>query len=479
MDRVETGIEELDLVLGGGLLPGSFVIITGAPGTGKTVLAQQICFAAATPERKAIYYTTLSKPHSKLLRQLQPFEFFDANAVGQRIELIELTGLFEDEGPDRLGSVVTEIVRSCFESKPVVVVIDSSKVLHALGGENERRRAIFELSSRIALTDAVLLFVGEYSPQEMEEVFEFPIADGAIHLVNERQGAIDYRWLRVLKMRGTGYLEGTHTFDINSKGIQLYPRLEAALANHAPPPTKRISIGIDELDELMGGGIPETDATLVVGQSGVGKTILALSLIARALEDGERCLYVSLQEDVEQLARKAASFGWDFESARDSGQLEIAYIPPVEIKLDAVGALLRAAMSQGRVRRVVIDGLQELVFATRETERLPGYMRALAGLFRAAGAGLMVTSETASLGPTTNPFGGLSFLFHNILLLRYMERGSEVRRTVGIHKMRDSAHGKGLLQYEIGERGIVIVGPLEDMTGILGWAALRQELPAP
>ncbi|MDQ4059286.1 MAG: AAA family ATPase [Actinomycetota bacterium] len=479
MDRIETGIEELDLVLGGGLLPGSFVIITGAPGTGKTVLAQQICFAAATPERKAIYYTTLSKPHSKLLRQLQPFEFFDADAVGQRIDLIELTGLFEDEGPDRLGSVVTEIVRSCFESKPVVVVIDSSKVLNALGGENERRRAIFELSSRIALTDAVLLFVGEYSPQEMEEVFEFPIADGAIHLVNERQGAIDYRWLRVLMMRGTGYLEGTHTFDINSKGIQLYPRLEAALANHAPPPTKRISIGIDEVDELMGGGIPETDATLVVGQSGVGKTILALSLIARALEDGERCLYVSLQEDVEQLVRKAASFGWDFESGRDSGQLEIAYIPPVEIKLDAVGALLRAAMSQGRVRRVVIDGLQELVFATRETERLPGYMRALAGLFRAAGAGLMVTSETASLGPITNPFGGLSFLFHNILLLRYMERGSEVRRTVGIHKMRDSAHGKGLLQYEIGERGIVIVGPLQDMTGILGWAALRQELPEP
>ena len=79
MECVPTGIDELDLVLAGGLRPGSLVVLAGAPGTGKTILAQQICFASATPERRAIYCTTMSEPHSKLVRHMEPFGFFDRN----------------------------------------------------------------------------------------------------------------------------------------------------------------------------------------------------------------------------------------------------------------------------------------------------------------------------------------------------------------------------------------------------------------
>jgi len=90
VERLPTGITELDLVLGGGLEPGSTVVLTGAPGTGKTILAQQICFANATPERKAIYYTTLSEPHSKLVRHLEPFDFFEPRVLGVGVEFIHL-----------------------------------------------------------------------------------------------------------------------------------------------------------------------------------------------------------------------------------------------------------------------------------------------------------------------------------------------------------------------------------------------------
>jgi len=65
---MSTGNSGLDLVLNGGLEPGSVVVLAGAPGTGKTILAQQMCFARATAEHKCVYYTTMSEPHSKLVQ---------------------------------------------------------------------------------------------------------------------------------------------------------------------------------------------------------------------------------------------------------------------------------------------------------------------------------------------------------------------------------------------------------------------------
>ncbi|HEV2593366.1 MAG TPA: ATPase domain-containing protein, partial [Gaiellaceae bacterium] len=77
MQRLSTGDAGLDDVLGGGLPTGSLIVLGGPPGSGKTILAQQICFANATSEHKALYYTTWSEPHDKMVRHLEPFVFFD------------------------------------------------------------------------------------------------------------------------------------------------------------------------------------------------------------------------------------------------------------------------------------------------------------------------------------------------------------------------------------------------------------------
>src|ERR1700737_5159364 len=110
MGRLRTGIGVLDLILGGGLEPGSLVIVAGAPGTGKTILAQQICFANATPERKALYYTTLSEPHSKLVRHLEPLQFFKPAALGRSVDFIHLGGLVQEAGTEALAPGVARVV---------------------------------------------------------------------------------------------------------------------------------------------------------------------------------------------------------------------------------------------------------------------------------------------------------------------------------------------------------------------------------
>jgi len=160
MKRLATGVPGLDVVLAGGLEPGAVVVLAGAPGAGKTILAQQICFANATPEHRAVYYTTLSEPHSKLVRHLEQFDFFTAEALGSRVEYLHLGDLIRADQPGRLEPVVDEVVGKAMEEQPLLVVIDSAKALRDFAGERELRMALYDLTSRLAHTDAALLLVG-------------------------------------------------------------------------------------------------------------------------------------------------------------------------------------------------------------------------------------------------------------------------------------------------------------------------------
>lgn len=477
MKRLETGIDELDLVLGGGIPAGSLVVFAGGPGTGKTILSQQICFNAATPEAKAVYYTTLAEPPAKLVRYLEAFDFFDEAGLEERVEFVSIADLLiveEGKDGDPLGPMITEIVRVCFERKPCLVVIDSAKALRDFVEEGALRRVIYDLAGKVAHSESVVLFLGEYAAEEIEGSAEFSLADGIVYLAYEAHEPVDRRWLRVTKLRGADHLGGKHSVTIDHTGINVSARLESLTPATFTLENGRITSGIGGLDEMIGGGIPAGDSTALLGPSGSGKTIAALQFVARGVEEGERCLYVSFQEDGDQLVKKAASFGLDLASARESGQLAIYHVPQGNLDLDVLGAQVRAATADGQVRRIAIDSLAELVFAAREAERFPAYARTLVGFMRAAGATSLITSEIATLGPLAAPLGGLSFLFHNVLLFRYVEMESEMRNAVNVLKMRDSNHEKGLRQYDIDAGGLAVGDKLEGLTGVLGWSALRE-----
>ncbi|MGI9111230.1 MAG: RAD55 family ATPase [Gaiellaceae bacterium] len=478
MKRLATGVPELDLVLGGGLLPGSLVVIAGGPGSGKTILAEQISFAAATPERKSVYYTTLIEPHVKLVSHLESFDFFRREMLGEQVEFIHLGDiLVEERGADEppLGPVITEIVRVCFEDKPALVVIDSAKALRDFVDPTALGLVIYDLAGKVAHSNTVLLLVGEYSPEELGSSAEFSLADGIVELAYEAREPVDRRWLRVRKLRGAAPLGGKHSFSISEHGVTVYPRLETI---QSPPEAQkpvgaRIASGIPKLDELMGGGIHAGEATAIVGPSGTGKTGVALHFVVEGLSAGERCLFVSFQESESQLVEKAASFGWDLATPIESGQFTVHHVPGEELDLDKVAAAMRAELAAGDVRRVAVDSLGELVFAAREIQRLPAFARALAGFIRGGGASALITSDTPTTSTIVDPLGGLSFLFHNIVLLRYVEIESETRRSISIFKMRGSDHAKGVWQCEVGEHGLVIEEQLTGVSGALGWSALR------
>jgi circadian clock protein KaiC len=471
-----TGIPGLDLVLNGGLEHGAVVVLAGTPGTGKTILAQQICFAKATAAHKAVYYTTVSEPHTKLVRHLEPFTFFEPGSLGATVEYVHLGSFLRPRNEDGLEPLVTEIVRKTLADEPAIVVIDSSKMLRDFADERELRIALYDLTSRVAHTDTVLLLVGEYTPEELGSGIEFSLADCIIQLEYQAREPVDRRSLRITKVRGISQRPGKHTFRIGPAGIEVFPRIETLIpAEVATMSGSRTRTGVSGLDELMGGGLNATDATLVTGPSGVGKTIFGLRWIAQALEQGEHCLYVTFQDTPRQLTGMAAAFGWDLEAARAAGQLTISYVPMGDLDLDIMAAAVRAEFAEHTVSRVVLDSMAELVFAARESERFPAFMRSLVGLIRAAGSASLVTSETVANGLFTQTLDGLMFLFDNVIDLRYIEQDSQIGRALNVVKMRNSEHEMTLTGFTIGQHGIAIGKQLDGVTGRLGWSALRTQ----
>jgi len=364
------------------------------------------------------------------------------------------------------------------EEQPSIVVIDSAKALRDFTGDRELRMAFYDLTSRLAHTDAALILVGEYTPDEIQSCVEFSLADSIIHLAYEPREPIDRRWLRVVKMRGSHHLEGKHTFRIDTAGFEVFPRVETLDFGAAAQVSGRIASGITGLDRLMGGGIGAGEATVVLGPSGAGKTISGLRFVAEGVTCGDRCLYVTFQDTAEQLVKMADGFGWNLAVAREQGQLVVHHVPIGELDLDLLTARIAAELASGNIQRVVIDSLAEMVLACRESERFPAYARSLTGLIRASGATLMITSETTTLGPSPEPVGGVVFLFHNVILLRYIEVNSATGRAMSIVKMRNSDHSKDVYSVTIDEHGLNIGNALAGVTGVLGWTALRASATA-
>ena len=473
--RLSTGLTSLDTILGGGLPLGSMTVLTGVPGTGKTILAEQICFHAGTRDHKAVYYSTVSESPGKFVANLETFDFFERDALVDRVEFINLGELLQSNLNDGLVAMIDEIIRKCVEEAPALVVVDSAKALRDFStSERALRAAIYRLASRISHTDTVLILVGEYAVEEIGRAPEFSLADGIVEIVYEAHQPMDRRWLRVRKLRSANPLSGQHPVQISQAGVTVFVRAET-LDGHlqaVAEPKGRIPIGVPSLDEICQGGLPKGGSTLVLGPSGCGKTALALRFIVQGLEDGERCLYVTFQENPAQLILKAASFGWELRRYLESGQLSIYHVAEGALDLDVVASVVRAELQAAPLQRMVIDSLAEMVLAAREAERFPAFARALLGMLRAAGVSVITTSETSSLGPMTDPVGGLSFLYHNVFLLRYIELNSEIGRAVAVLKMRNSAHEKGLWRFVIGDRGFEVADKLEGVSGLLGWTVL-------
>lgn len=233
----KTGIEDLDVMLGGGIPVGSTVLITGSSGSGKTTLCMQFLINGAKRGERGVFFT-ITEPLFKLTKNMENFEFYDKKLIeAGLVNLIDLRIISERLGLDTEkysvedASALLDILRDIADELNVKrLIIDSITALcYRLQTPEMIRDFIFKLGSSLAAMNCTTFLTSEVPPQKFQYsqygIEEF-ISDGIIFLGDvEREGDL-IRTFQVVKMRGAAHSRTKYMMNISSKnGIELTPLL--------------------------------------------------------------------------------------------------------------------------------------------------------------------------------------------------------------------------------------------------------------
>ena len=470
INRLPTGVPGMDEVLGGGLPEFSFNLIAGQPGSGKTTLAHQIMFALATPERPALYFTVLGEPPLKMLRYQQQFGFFENESINRSIRFINLS---EDAMSGDLDRVLRRIVEEVTAYAPGLVFVDSFRsVVQASQTDdnphNSLQQFVQQLGMLMTSWQATTFLIGEYFT-ETDANPVFTVSDGLIWMRQSVERNSVVRKLEIVKMRGQATLPGLHTFRIDASGIKVFAPARSLIVvapdMDARPLGPRLLMGVPRLDKMLGGGLPQGYSLLVAGPSGSGKSLLAAAFLAEGARGGETGVIAAFEQRPNRSRNPLVA------DLIESGRVGLVDSAAPDLSIDEIVQLLISEIRRLNATRVVIDSLSGFELALAPTFR-GDFRESLARLVTAlaiADVTVLMTSELEDRYTDLrfSPYG-TAFLTDAIIVQRYIEVESRLRRVMAVVKVRASAHSDELREFTIDESGIRIGDMLAGQEGLLG-----------
>jgi circadian clock protein KaiC len=477
--RLPTGVPGLDQILGGGLPEFSFNLIAGAPGAGKTTLAQQIMFALSGPDRPAVYFTIVGEPPLKMLRYQQQFTFFDMARVNESVRYVNLS---PDIVNGTLEKLLARIVQEVEATSPGVVIVDSFRTVtqaaeRSRNGDLDLQHFVQQLAVRLTGWETTSFLVGEYQPSEAEQNPVFTVADGLLWLVQSVDRNSMVRKMQVMKMRGQAPIPGLHTFRITNDGVEVFPRVIVGPEKKPRPevaagkrkPRERLSIGVKGLDDMLGGGIPAGYSVLLAGPSGSGKSILATEFISEGARHDEPGVIAVFEKRPAEYSQDDTS-SHRFERLVRERKVGIIHTRPLDLSIDEMLNEIIEAIHRLNARRLVIDSLSgfELALAPTFREDFRESLYRMVAVLTGMGITMMMTAELEDsyMDLRFSPHG-TAFLTDAIIMQRYIELKGQLRRIMAVVKVRGSAHSKDLRTFEITDQGIVMGERLGGYEGLL------------
>ncbi|MCX6950822.1 MAG: circadian clock protein KaiC [Verrucomicrobia bacterium] len=481
--KTPTGIAGFDDITGGGLPRGRTTLLSGGPGSGKTIFALQFLVCGAQDAREPGIFVAFEESSDRLttnaeafgwdlaaLRRRQTLYFMDAQPKSDLIQ----SGTFD------LGGMLAALGAQCKKMGARRIVFDALDIVLALLPDAAtKRREVYRLQEWLvahALTGLITSETGgddasSFSPQPASFI-QFMV-DCAVVLNHRVDSGVSQRNLRVEKFRGSGFDENEAPFIIGRSGFDVAISRMAGQTRKVVS-SQRVTSGVKRLDTMLGGGHYRGSCVLITGVPGTAKTTLAGAFAEAACRRGERTLFVSFDSDGPEVIRNLASVGIRLERFVKSGLLRMVSARTITGSAESLLVRIKAVATAHRAGGLVIDPVSTLARAGNESTA-HGVAERLIDWSKATGVTLVCTSLIDEKEGQTEVGAKLhvSTLADTWIHLNYLVQAGERNRGLSIIKSRGMSHSNQVRELILSDAGVTLTDIYtaggEVLMGTLRW----------
>lgn len=241
-----------------------------------------------------------------------------------------------------------------------------------------------------------------------------------------------------------------------------------------PPPVRdRCATGIQELDDILGGGIPKGNMILVSGSVGTGKTTLSLEFLVRGAEQGEKSLFLSVTEASKKLIQNLATFEFFRPELVENGSLVFVDVPVIYERLglvreeftsedtDLLVLTIRNLVQELKAKRVVLDSLTSVCYRIRREERIRDFMLKLSQELSELECTTLLVGEVGSAPGRLSLYGVEEAIVDGVIVMGNTRRQGDIIRVLQIVKMRGTSHSRAQYVIELTPIGLLMAPHLK------------------
>jgi circadian clock protein KaiC len=467
---VPTQIPGLDEVLDGGLPRGRTTLVSGGPGSGKTVLGLEFLCRGAAAGEPGVFVTF--EEDAKAIRRNAMSMGWDLPALEKAGKVAIVEARFDGEevlsGEFDILGLLAIVGGHAKRIRARRIVMDALDVLLRVFGNLQRERnELYRLHGWLVKQGQTsILSVKAHSGEDMASQYEFLeyMADCVVRLDHRVVGQVATRRLRVIKFRGSGFGTNEYPYVIGEHGVILIPVSKTELTHQPLGP--KVSSGLASLDVMLDGGYRRGSCILIAGTSGTGKTTLANTFAQAACQRGERVLYLNFEESQEAMVAGMRSAGIDLHAALRARRLLVQTALP-----EALGAdnhLLRAlqALDTFKPDHMIVDAISACVRMGSERAAFDYLMR-LVSVVKERGITCILTNQIGGVAGGDEELSGIGFssVVDAVIQLRFVETDQEIGRKLLVVKSRGAAHSNRREPFIISGQGIKFPGSFPPSAG--------------
>lgn len=470
IERVSTGLQGLDEILGGGLPKKHAYLLQGDAGTGKTTLAFQFMLAGVERGEKALYISILQSAAD--IEEMADSHGWDIDGID--LEILVDEAVSDARGNEQnllpsaevqMNNVISAVKKAVERIQPDLVVFDSIEQFRLIAGDKtvyqQKTMALLRIFEHIQATS---LFV-----HTTEESAGFKtLAHGVISLQTElpKIGGLR-RYVNVEKMRGISFKSGRYSYRILRGGLVVYPPLPVEQEDATPYFHEVIDCGSEEVDTLLGGGLSAGTACLLAGASGTGKSSLVTAYAFQTAKQGMRAAIYIFDERATTFKERARSMGMNLEPLINDGLVNIILINIGDFSVGELTDMMRREVEEHDTRLVAIDSISGFYSAMPGEPLLMMHLHEmLSYLGQKKVLSLLVLTEHGLFSEERSDVD-VSYIADTVVVLRRFEARGEVRLAISVVKKRIGGHEKTIRELKITSAGIEVGEPLHDFEGVL------------